>query len=100
MYVQYSQVKRVSLKLTAQGAHRFLNLFDTIKKELRLLTAQIQRINDYDYLYGDSEMLQNLFCRAFTNIIRFWCRVDKECDTCCEYSPFSIRENDADMHGI
>ncbi|KAJ7762426.1 hypothetical protein DFH07DRAFT_411026 [Mycena maculata] len=63
------------------GAHRFLHLFDTIKKELRLLTTQLQRINDYEYLYGDSDMLQNLFCSAYINILRFWSRVDKECDT-------------------
>ncbi|KAJ7606848.1 hypothetical protein FB45DRAFT_949292 [Roridomyces roridus] len=71
-----------AVKIVVDGAHRFISLFDTIKKELRLLTAQIQRINDYEYLYGDSQTLQRLFCRAFTNIIRFWCRVDKECDTC------------------
>ncbi|KAJ7762397.1 hypothetical protein DFH07DRAFT_814247 [Mycena maculata] len=70
-----------ALKIVVDGAHRFLHLFDTIKKELRLLTTQLQRINDYEYLYGDSDMLQNLFCSAYINILRFWSRVDKECDT-------------------
>ncbi|KAJ6601314.1 hypothetical protein DFH09DRAFT_1127428 [Mycena vulgaris] len=71
-----------ALKVVIDGAHRFFNLFDIIKKELRSLTSQLQRINDYDYLYGDSELLQELFCNSYINMIRFWSRVDKECDTC------------------
>ncbi|KAJ7492122.1 hypothetical protein FB451DRAFT_1217062 [Mycena latifolia] len=71
-----------ALKVVVDGAHRFFNLFDTIKKELRLLTAQLQRINDYEYLYGDSEMLQGMLCNSYINMLRFWARVDKECDTC------------------
>ncbi|KAJ7508570.1 hypothetical protein B0H11DRAFT_1965696 [Mycena galericulata] len=70
-----------ALKIVIDGAHRSLNLFDTIKKELRLLTTQLQRINDYENLYGDSEMLQDRFCDSYINILRFWSRVDKECDT-------------------
>ncbi|KAJ6623171.1 hypothetical protein B0H10DRAFT_825470 [Mycena sp. CBHHK59/15] len=71
-----------ALKVIIDGAHRFLNLFDIIKKELRALASQLQRINDYESLYGDSDMLQELFCQSYVNMLRFWSRVDKECDTC------------------
>ncbi|KAJ7642837.1 hypothetical protein B0H17DRAFT_1216337 [Mycena rosella] len=63
-----------ALKVVVDGAHRFFNLFDTIKKELRLLTTQLQRITDYEYLYGDSEMLQKMLCNSYINMLRFWSR--------------------------
>ncbi|KAJ7266958.1 hypothetical protein B0H12DRAFT_1098958 [Mycena haematopus] len=70
-----------ALKIVIDGAHRFIDLFDTIRKELNLLTYQLQRINSYDKLYGDYKQLQELFCNSFINMLRFWSRVDKECDT-------------------
>ncbi|KAF7344585.1 hypothetical protein MSAN_01940600 [Mycena sanguinolenta] len=51
-----------ALKIVIDGAHRFIDLFDTIKKELNLLAYQIQRINSYDRLYGEYDQLQKLFC--------------------------------------
>ncbi|KAJ7349860.1 hypothetical protein DFH08DRAFT_742347 [Mycena albidolilacea] len=71
-----------ALKIVIDGGHRFFDLFETIKKELRSLKVQLERINDYDYLYGDSEHLQELLCETYINMLRFWSRVDKECDTC------------------
>lgn len=38
------------LILEMQGADRFLNPFETIKKELRPLTCELQRITD-EHLY-------------------------------------------------
>ncbi|KAJ7054052.1 hypothetical protein C8F01DRAFT_1325563 [Mycena amicta] len=70
-----------ALKVILDGAHRFFNLFDTIKKELRVLQVQIQRISEYETLYGDSAMLQDLLCRSYINMFRFWSRVDKECES-------------------
>ena len=63
-----------------QGAHRFTNLFETIRTELELLTAQLKRINEYEGLYGDSEIMQDILCKSYINMLRFWSRVDKECD--------------------
>ncbi|KAF7302928.1 hypothetical protein MKEN_01255200 [Mycena kentingensis (nom. inval.)] len=70
-----------ALKVVLDGANRFFTLFETIKKELRSLTTQIERLTDYEALYGDSDALQELFCQSYVNMLRFWCRVDKECDS-------------------
>ena len=54
-------------------------MFDLMKDELQALIDQIVRITDYQDLYPDSEAMQELFFRSYTNIIRFWHRVHKEC---------------------
>lgn len=81
MYVRQLALA-TAIYVIVQGADRCSNLLDAIKKELGLLTSQLQRINDYQDLYGDSELLQELFCNAYINMIRFWSRVDKECANC------------------
>jgi len=68
-----------------QGAHRYTNLFETIRAELGLLTSQLERINEYESLYGDFAIMQDLLCKSYINMLRFWSRVDKECDRCCEF---------------
>lgn len=75
----------------SQGAHRFTNLFETIRTELESLTSQLKRINEYEYLYSDSEIMQELFFKSYINMLRFWNRVDKECNRCresCLLAPF------------
>ncbi len=52
-----------------------------MKGELRALVDEIRHINDYEGLYGDSEAMQELFFKSYTNIISFWHRVHKECKT-------------------
>ncbi|KAK1236510.1 hypothetical protein PQX77_000239, partial [Marasmius sp. AFHP31] len=71
-----------ALKVAIESAHRHFQLFDTIKEELRALTNQIQRMNAYDELYGDSEIMQKLLCKSYENMLRFWSRVNKECGRC------------------
>ena len=66
-----------------QGADRYLNLFEIIKSEIRSLTSYLGRITQYEYLYGESPALQKLLCGSYINILRFWSRVDKECDRSC-----------------
>ncbi|KAJ7492169.1 hypothetical protein FB451DRAFT_519336 [Mycena latifolia] len=70
------------LKILIDGLDRFLRLFEIIKNELRSLTGHLQRINDYQNLYGNSDRLQEMLCTSYINMLRFWSRVDKECDTC------------------
>ncbi|KAF7302531.1 hypothetical protein HMN09_00887500 [Mycena chlorophos] len=70
-----------ALKVVVDGTHRFFGLFETIKKELLSLVSQLQRINMYDDLYGDSPDMQKLLCQSFINMLRFWSRVDKECNS-------------------
>ncbi|KAF8521950.1 hypothetical protein BU17DRAFT_45376 [Hysterangium stoloniferum] len=72
-----------ALKVVIDGADRFVSLFDTIKEELQSLTNYLQRITEYEWLYNDSNDLQDLLCKSYINILRFWHRVDKECDRSC-----------------
>ncbi|KAG1745715.1 hypothetical protein EDB19DRAFT_459773 [Suillus lakei] len=71
-----------ALKVIIDGLSRFSNLFETIKKELRSLRDHLEHITDYENLYGKDEKMQKLLCHSYFNIIRFWHRVDKECDNC------------------
>ncbi|CCM02990.1 uncharacterized protein FIBRA_05105 [Fibroporia radiculosa] len=71
-----------ALKVIIDGLSRFSNLFETIKNELRSLRDHLELITDHENLYGKDEKMQNLLCRSYVNIIRFWHRVDKECDNC------------------
>lgn len=70
--------------ILVQGADRYLNLFEIIKSEIRSLTSYLGRITQYEYLYGESPVLQKLLCDSYINILRFWSRVDKECDRSCK----------------
>ncbi|KAF8526673.1 hypothetical protein BU17DRAFT_40385 [Hysterangium stoloniferum] len=67
------------LKVVIDGAHRFVGLFDTIEDQLQSLTNYLQIITEYEWLYNDSNDLQDLLCKSYINILRFWYRVDKEC---------------------
>ncbi|KLO10224.1 hypothetical protein SCHPADRAFT_942985 [Schizopora paradoxa] len=58
---------------------RCKDMFDLMKDELRSLADLIENMTDYEDLYGNSETMQNLFFRSYTNIISFWHRVHKEC---------------------
>ncbi|KAI3611445.1 nacht and ankyrin domain protein [Moniliophthora roreri] len=71
-----------ALKVVIEGAQRYLSLFDTIKSELRSLASETQRITEYEYLYGESERMQMLFYNSYINMLRFWSKVDRECDRC------------------
>ncbi|KAF8587635.1 hypothetical protein K439DRAFT_1630517 [Ramaria rubella] len=72
-----------ALKVVIDGISRYTDLFETIRQELGSLTFQLKRINEYEHLYGDSKTMQDLLCKSYINIIRFWSRVDKECNRCC-----------------
>lgn len=69
-----------ALDLKRQGIDRCATLFDTIKSQLRALTVMLQRISEYEDLYGDSTILQDLLCKTYVEIFRFWSRIDRECD--------------------
>ncbi|KAH7104372.1 hypothetical protein BKA62DRAFT_504918 [Auriculariales sp. MPI-PUGE-AT-0066] len=68
-----------ALKVVVESAARCRNMFEVMKDELQALADQIQRITDYEDLYGDSDAMQRYFFCSYTNMIRFWHRVHKEC---------------------
>ncbi len=71
-----------ALKIVIDGLGRFVDLFDKIKAELMSLTTQLRRMTLYEDLYGESKDMQEHLFRSYTNVFRFWCRVDKECSRC------------------
>ncbi|PVF92590.1 hypothetical protein CPB86DRAFT_176028 [Serendipita vermifera] len=71
-----------SLKVVLSSINRYHNFFEKIKRTLTQLRNQIDRIKDYEDLYGDNPTLQDLLCRTYIDIIRFWARVFKECERC------------------
>ena len=71
-----------TLKIVIDGLGRFIDLFDKIKTELMSLTTQLRRMTLYEELYGESKDMQEHLFRSYTNVFRFWCRVEKECNRC------------------
>jgi hypothetical protein len=67
-----------------QGSHRFVGLFETIRSHLESMRFHLQSINFYEDLYGSSTEMQNLFFNSYIHILKFWSRVDKECQRCCK----------------
>ncbi|KAJ7278277.1 hypothetical protein C8J57DRAFT_1713171 [Mycena rebaudengoi] len=68
-----------ALKVVVESSDRCDSMFESMKEELLTLADYLQRITVYEDLYGDSKEMQRLFFKSYTNIIRFWHRVHKEC---------------------
>jgi hypothetical protein len=71
-----------------QGSHRFVELFETIRSHLESMRFHLQSINFYEDLYGSSTEMQNLFFNSYIHVLKFWSRVDKECQRCCKSRPY------------
>lgn len=67
-----------ALSVVIKGAQRYYDLFETIKNELRDLAIQIERVAEYEALFGDCPNLQKLLCDSYINMFRFWNRIHKE----------------------
>ncbi|KAL4876125.1 hypothetical protein BJY04DRAFT_231955 [Aspergillus karnatakaensis] len=68
-----------SLKIFLDSAYRVASLLETIKQQLQDLTFHLERISFFDQLFKDPPM-QQLLCRSYINVLRFWTRVRKECE--------------------
>ncbi|KAI9713539.1 MAG: hypothetical protein M1820_000921 [Bogoriella megaspora] len=71
-----------ALKIVIDGCARFMGIYDTIKNELRGLKTQIERLTDYEDLYGDSTAMQGELSNSYINLLRFWHQINKECNRC------------------
>jgi len=45
---------------------------------MRNLAIGIERIHEYEKLFGECPILQKLFCDSYINMFRFWNKVHKE----------------------
>ncbi|KAL8747305.1 MAG: hypothetical protein Q9190_000811 [Brigantiaea leucoxantha] len=71
-----------SLKAVVQCSNRYLGLYDTIRDQLGRLTQYLNRLSLYDDLFGDSTVMQEVLKASYFNVLRFWSRVEKECNHC------------------
>jgi hypothetical protein len=71
-----------------------------MQKELLSLAEYLQRITVYEDLYGDSKEMQRLFFSSYTNIIRFWHRIHKECKHKGTLLGYLMRSRIDDLTGL
>jgi len=60
-------------------------MFEAMKEELSALEDQIRALTAFEELYGNSEAMTRFLFRSYTNMIRFWHRVHKECNRTRKY---------------
>lgn len=46
------------------------------------LAIEMKRLKDYEELFRSSAEMQGLLVYSYLNILEFWVRVERECDTC------------------
>ena len=68
-----------------QSSKRFLALYETIKDQLDRLKRHLECLIEYEELYGESGTMQELLVESYKAVIRFWCRVEKECTRCGKF---------------
>ncbi len=69
-----------------QGAHSYINLFDTIRSQLSDLDHELHHMADYEDLYGHSETMRGLLCESYISMLRFWSTVQKRCKENCTWT--------------
>ena len=63
-------------------SNRFLELYEKISSQLEAMRSHLARLTDYDDLFGESKEMQEVLEASYIDVIRFWCRVEKECKRC------------------
>ncbi|THU77217.1 hypothetical protein K435DRAFT_974075 [Dendrothele bispora CBS 962.96] len=74
-----SAVIWAALGLIVKGALRYIDVFDKIRNHLGSLKHQLECLQEYEDLYGDSENMRNLLCDSYMSILKFWNIVEKQC---------------------
>ncbi|KAJ5715346.1 uncharacterized protein N7483_012527 [Penicillium malachiteum] len=88
------------LKVVVDSSKRYLSLYENIEEQVALLNYHIDNLNTCEDLLGGSPRMQNLIQESYIDIIRFWLRVEEECDRCAENRllrstfPFSVTKID------
>lgn len=61
---------------------RYLELYEKIDDQIKHLNTHINVLTEYEELFGHSSTMQELLQASYIDIIRFWRRVEKECNRC------------------
>ncbi|KAK0441847.1 hypothetical protein EV421DRAFT_1952359 [Armillaria borealis] len=75
-----SSIIWAALSVIVKGAHRYIELFEKIRRQLNDLRFEIERMVEYEDLYGSSENLRVLLCDSYMSLFRFWSAVEKQCE--------------------
>ena len=67
------------MRVIVEGSGRFLRLYDEIKDQLQNLESHLERLLAWDQLFGQHLILQKPLVNSYINVLRFWRRVEKEC---------------------
>lgn len=79
-FLKYRHRVKLILVLLLQCFRRYIGLYNTIKAQLRKLTDQLKRLTEYEELFGHSVAMQKLLQSSYVHILRFWSKVDEECN--------------------
>ncbi|KAL3473025.1 hypothetical protein BJX99DRAFT_202881 [Aspergillus californicus] len=70
------------LRAVISCSQRFLELYSKIADQIKRLNDHISVLTLYEDMFGDSSIMQELLQVSYIGIIRFWRRVEKECNRC------------------
>ncbi|KAL2857204.1 hypothetical protein BJY01DRAFT_262670 [Aspergillus pseudoustus] len=69
-----------TLRAVIDSSSRFLELYDKISDQTERLRTHVETLTGYEELFGDSSTMRELLETSYIGIIRFWRRVEKECN--------------------
>ncbi|CAI7655898.1 unnamed protein product [Penicillium glandicola] len=70
------------LKSAIDCSKRFLELYEKISDQIKKLNMHLTVLSEYEELFDHSATMRELLQASYIDIIRFWRRVDKECNRC------------------
>jgi Cdc6-like AAA superfamily ATPase len=70
------------LRAVIDCSTRFLELYDKIEDQVKHLNTHITVLAEYEELFDHSSTMVELLQASYIDIIRFWRRVEKECNRC------------------
>ncbi|GFN16881.1 vegetative incompatibility protein HET-E-1 [Aspergillus tubingensis] len=94
------------LKSVIDCSQRFLELYEKISDQIKRLNTHITVLTEYEDLFDHSATMRELLQASYIDIIRFWRRVDKECNRCVAnrafraIAPFSTEKLDGIITSI
>ncbi|OTA95450.1 hypothetical protein M434DRAFT_201998 [Hypoxylon sp. CO27-5] len=67
------------LKHVLECFSRYSVIFDKIEGQLRKLAQELKRMKEYEELFKESALMQELLVQTYINIIHFWAEVKDIC---------------------
>ncbi|KAJ7145350.1 hypothetical protein C8R43DRAFT_953421 [Mycena crocata] len=61
------------------GVSKNLEVFDKISRQLNALKYELERLQEYEDLYEDSNNMRELLVHSYVCVLRFWAAVETQC---------------------